>query len=62
MCTMVTGKNLYESALILCCYGYQTGDISELQTVILWSMMVLASFCDIKMFIQNNFIFKFSYN
>jgi hypothetical protein len=41
MCTMVTGKNLYDSTLILCCYGYQTGDNSELQTIILWSMMVL---------------------
>ena len=35
---------LYVSAFILCCYGYQTGDNSELQTVILWSMMVLFHF------------------
>jgi hypothetical protein len=47
MCAMVTGKNLYASTLILCCYGYQTGNNSELQTVILCS----ASFCDIKIVI-----------
>jgi hypothetical protein len=40
---MVKGKNLYSSIFILCCYGYQTGDNSELQTIILWSMMVLLS-------------------
>ena len=58
---MVTGKNLYASTLILCCYGYQTGDNSELN-----SNCVIhdgsASFCDIKMFFQNNYILKFSYN
>jgi hypothetical protein len=42
MCTMSTGKKLYASTLILCCYGYQTGDNSELQTVILRSMTVPA--------------------
>jgi len=45
---MVTGKNLYASTLILCCYGYQTGDNSELQTVILRSMMVLLHFAILK--------------
>ena len=48
---MVKGKNLYSSIFILCCYGYQTGNC-----VILYSF---ASFCDIEMFIQNNFIFEF---
>ena len=48
MCTMLTGKNLHDRTLILCCYGYQTGNNSELQTVILWSMMVLLHFATLK--------------
>ena len=48
MCTMVTWKNLYVSAFIWCCYGYQTGDTNS-NFVILDSSV---SFCDIKMFIQ----------
>jgi hypothetical protein len=45
---MLTGKNLYVRILILCCVGYQTDDNSELQTVILWSMMVLLHFATLK--------------
>ena len=39
----------------MCWYGYQTGDNSELQTVIVWSMMVLLHFSTSKCSFKNIF-------